>query len=100
MKETDLINLIEDYLTAKNIFHYRQNSGALKTERGGFVRFGVSGSPDFVCVIKGQYVGVEAKVGKNKLSENQMTFAENLVDAGGKYIVARDNLEDLIKELN
>ncbi len=52
MKEQDLIKLICDYLTAKQIFHYRQNSGSFQTERGGFYKFA-------------SMTGVECKVGKN-----------------------------------
>lgn len=54
-----------------------------------FMRFGHPGSPDIVCVIKGQYVGIEVKDVKGKLNENQLIFKEQLEKAGGRYIVAR-----------
>ena len=45
---------IMDYLSLKDIFHYRNNSGALGAEHKGkkwFVRFGALGSPDIICVM-------------------------------------------------
>jgi len=99
LKETDLIKLICDYLEAKGEFFYRNNTGGFRTETGHFYRYGAVGSPDIIIVKNGKYIGVEAKVGKNKMSPAQMTFAENLIDAGGKYILVRDNLDDLILEL-
>jgi hypothetical protein len=93
--ERDIQRQILDYLALKRVFHYRQNSGALKTEAGGFVRFGTAGSPDIVCVIAGQYVGIEVKNNKGRLSPLQESFAAGLQAAGGKYLVARC-LEDVI----
>ncbi len=98
IKELDLVKTCMEYLEYKNIFHYRQNSGALKTERGGFVRFGTSGAPDIVAVINGQYIGIECKIEKGKLSPSQFTFGEKLVKAGGQFIVVR-TLDDLMLEL-
>jgi len=97
-KESDLIKSCLDYLALKKIFAYRQNSGAFKTDRGGYYKFGISGAPDIIAVVDGIYVGIEAKIGKNKLSASQFEFGEKLVKAGGRYLVVRD-LEDLILEL-
>ena len=99
LKESDLIKLIGDYLSAKHYFWYRHNTGGFRTESGHYYRYGLVGSPDIVVIINGQYVGIEAKVGKNKLSESQMEFGEQLVKAGGRYVVVRDNIDDLIEEL-
>jgi hypothetical protein len=85
ISETNLVKACLDLLTAKRIFHYRQNSGALKTERGGFVRFGAVGVPDIIAVINGKYIGIECKVGKNKQSEGQKEFEVKLKKAGGDY---------------
>lgn len=89
---------ILQYLELKKIFHYRNNSGAtvIPTKTGSrFLRFGATGSPDIVCVINGQYVGIEVKDIKGKLSEGQKDFKERLEKAGGKYILAR-SLEDVL----
>lgn len=89
---------ILQYLEYKKIFFYRNNSGAMviPTKTGSrFLRFGATGSPDIVCVIGGQYVGIEVKDIKGKLSEGQKDFKERLEKAGGKYILAR-SLEDVL----
>jgi hypothetical protein len=77
-----------DYLTAKKIFHYRQNSGAFMGEYKGkqrFFCFGSKGAPDIVAVIGGKYIGIECKIGKNKQSEHQKEFERKLKIAGGEY---------------
>lgn len=100
MKQTEssLVKVCLDLLAYEKVFAYRMNSGAFKNEKGGFYRMGITGAPDIVAVISGQYIGIECKVGKNKLSESQFSFGERLVKAGGRYLVIR-NLEDLIQEL-
>lgn len=86
---------ILEYLTAKRIFHFRQNSGAFKTESGGFYRMGAVGCPDIICVVGGQFIGIEVKDIKGRLNENQVRFKEDLERAGGIYIVAR-SIDDIL----
>lgn len=89
---------ILDYLSYKNVFHYRQNSGAMKTERGGFYRFGVTGAPDIVAIKNGIYHGIEVKDIKGKQSDGQVKFQQDLESAGGVYILAK-SLDDVMKYL-
>lgn len=99
MKENDIQRQILDYLTIKRVFHYRNNSGGMTKIYNGrkmFMRFGEVGSPDIVCVINGQYVGIEVKKPGGKQSDNQKMFQEKLEQAGGKYILAY-SLDDIIK---
>jgi len=63
-----------------------------------FYRFGALGSPDIICVIKGQFVGVEVKTQTGKLRDSQVEFQKNLQAGGGRYILAR-SLEDVINNL-
>jgi hypothetical protein len=88
MKESDTQKAILEWLAWKHIFHYRNNSGAFKREDGHFYRFGAVGSPDIVCIIAGQYVGIEVKAPKGRQSDNQKEFQRQLEAAGGKYILA------------
>jgi len=60
VKEAHAQLQILDYLALKQIFHYRNNSGAFKDKKGHFYRFGALGSPDIICVIAGQFVGIDA----------------------------------------
>lgn len=95
-KESEVQKAILQYLQVKNIFHYRNNSGAFQAKNGNFVRFGAVGSPDIICVIKGQYVGIEVKKPKGIQSEYQKIFQENLEKAGGRYILAF-SIDDVMK---
>src|SRR3990167_7133205 len=89
--ERDTLRACLDYLEIKRVFYYRNNSGAtiIPKADGGtrFFKFGVTGSPDIICVIKGQYVGLECKAPKGKQSESQIDFQQRLEKAGGKYLL-------------
>lgn len=108
MKESELVSSIVDYLEKRRVFHYRNNTGAMVSEYSGkkrFMRFGAKGSPDIICVIAGRYVGLEAKVGYNKQSDDQKAFQTALLAAGGIYFVVRsideaiEAVEDAITRL-
>ena len=91
IKEKEAQKAIMEWLSWKKIFYYRNNSGVMASEYKGkrsFVRFGAVGSPDIICVIKGQFVGIEVKGTGGKQSDHQKDFEKRLVDAGGKYILA------------
>jgi hypothetical protein len=62
VKESECPTTLE-YLALKRVFHYRNNSGAFVDANKHLYRFGALGSPDIVCVIRGQYVGIEVKAG-------------------------------------
>ena len=62
-----------------------------------FMRFGAVGSPDIICVVKGQYVGIEVKAPKGKQNPNQIQFQQDLERAGGRYILAY-SLDDVINQ--
>ena len=98
-KESEVQKAIIEYLHLMKIWNYRNNSGALKTERGHFVRFGAKGSPDIICVIDGQYVGIECKSHSGRQSEHQKAFQEGLEEHGGAYCLAR-SVDDVIEFLD
>jgi penicillin-binding protein-related factor A (putative recombinase) len=93
-------------LTAKRIFHYRQNTGSYErsyTTKNGvakksYIAYGTPGATDILAVIKGKYVGIEIKDTKGKQSEDQVKFQEALEKAGGTYLLIR-NIDDLIQFL-
>ena len=81
---------VMQYLDIRGIFHYRNNSGAMRAAHGGYIRFGAKGSPDIVAVLKGQYIGLEIKDIKGKQSDSQKEFQTALENAGGVYMLVRD----------
>jgi hypothetical protein len=99
--EKDVQRSILDWLTAKRIFHYRNNSGAMASEYKGvkrFMRFGAKGSPDIVAVVRGRYVGIEVKGTNGRQNPDQKLFEQELMKAGGQYILAA-SIEDVEQQL-
>ena len=62
--------------------------------------YGRSGVPDVVCCIKGLFLGIECKAGKNKATPLQVMEIEKIRAAGGRaMIVSEDRLEALREQL-
>ena len=99
MKEQELVNVCLNILSAKKIFCWRNNTGAFKTERGGYYKFGAVGSPDIFACEGGQLIGIECKVGKNKQSDSQKAFQKAMEKAGAFYWLVYTP-EDLLNKLN
>jgi hypothetical protein len=49
-----------------------------------------AGSADISATIKGRSVKIEVKIGKDRQSEAQKRYQENIEKAGGIYIIAKD----------
>jgi hypothetical protein len=98
MKESETQKAILEWLAWKHIFHYRNNSGAFKRDDGHFYRFGAVGSPYIVCIIDGQYVGIEVKAPKGRQSDNQKEFQRQLEAAGGGHILAF-SIDDVARKI-
>ena len=97
ISEKHIQKTILDYLAFKKIFHYRQNSGAFKTESGGYMRTAsVSGLPDIVAIKDGIYIGLEVKTATGRQSEEQREIQNRVTAAGGLYFVVR-SLDDVRK---
>lgn len=90
-QEADTQKAILDYLSYKNIFHWRQNSGgmAIPGPQRRFIRMGITGAPDIFVVKKGQIIGLEVKSKIGKQNDNQIDFEKRFVAAGGVYHVVR-----------
>lgn len=101
LTEHEIQSQILDWLKAKRIFHWRNNTGAMASTYKGksrFMRFGVKGSPDIYVLQLGQLMGIEVKAGKNFQSQAQREFEVAFARAGGIYLVAWC-LEDVIKRI-
>lgn len=97
MLEKYIIQQIVGYLNFKGVFFWRNNTGAVKaayTRKRGplmgrtffrFMRFGIPGMSDFIAIIKGVPVFIEAKAPGGKQSPAQKEFQQKVIDAGGQY---------------
>jgi hypothetical protein len=58
-----------------------------------------AGSADISATIKGRSVKIEVKIGKDRQSEAQKRYQENIEKAGGTYYIAR-NFDDFVDFFN
>lgn len=98
MSETDLVRACLQYLEIKHIDHWRNNTGAIKTEKT-FIRFGAVGSPDIFAFVNDKLVGIECKFGKNKQSDGQIQFEKMMKKNKQDYWLIYDIQELIIKLL-
>ena len=61
--------------------------------------FGRSGVPDLVCCLKGKFIGIECKAGKNKPTPLQEKEMAAIRAAGGTTLVVNEDNIDDVKEL-
>ena len=95
--EHEVQSAILEYLERKHIFHWRNNTGAVK--RGGrYIRFGVKGAPDIMVIIVGHAIGIEVKKHGEEQSADQKEWQREFVNAGGSYLLAYD-LSDVTRIL-
>jgi len=99
VRERDVMEIVDQVLSAHHIFHWRNNTGAIKV-RQRFIRFGYPGSSDWLGICPdGRFLAVECKAPKNgRLSEKQKNFLECIARYGGVAIVA-DSCDSLLKQL-
>ena len=68
-----------------------QNTGGANFG-GQFVAFGRPGTPDIIGALppRGQFIGIEVKVGKDKQRESQIEWQARIEKVGGIYLIVRD----------
>lgn len=100
--EADVMREITQYLQAKHVFFWRNNSGAYSDkEAGRFIRFGFKGSPDFLAVFPGDKNGlgkgklwcIEAKKPGGLLSDDQIKFLAEARKNGAVVTVAESSYD-------
>ena len=99
IKEHDVQKQIQNWLDAKHIYHWRNNTGAFAGTHGGksrFIRFGKKGSPDIFAIIRGRIIGIEVKGEKGFQSQVQKEFEVEFTRAGGVYLLCF-SLEDAMQ---
>jgi hypothetical protein len=83
-----LTQAVIKYCTLRGYKVWRQNNLAVPGRRFA----GLLGIPDVIGFQKGSgiFIGVETKIGKDKLSLHQIEFGLEIVESGGLWFVARD----------
>lgn len=97
LTEKDLQNSIINYLNIKGHFVWRNNSGVSKSvyvtksglSKSRMWRAGIKGGSDIIGVSKnGKFIAIECKIGKNKPTELQTMFLDDVNKRGGIAILA------------
>lgn len=101
--EHDIELQIGFYLRTKKIFFWKnQTTGYFDPDRKIFRKqsspYAINGSPDYILIIGGRFVGFEVKTEKGRQSDSQKIFEEKLREAGGFYFIIR-SIEDAEKAL-
>lgn len=96
--EKDVQRAVLAYLTLRGIFHYKHNNVGIKKTNGSYIPSQSVGAPDIICIIKGQYVGLEIKTKTGRVSEHQWNFGKRIHEAGGIWypIYSVDKAQALI----
>jgi hypothetical protein len=90
--EHEIQRQILGWLKIKHIWHFRNNTAAVKLSykgKGRFVKFGVPGSPDIYVLKEGRLFGLEVKSEKGFQSQQQNAFEVEFIRAGGIYGIVR-----------
>lgn len=82
---------IDTRRTATDILGHSRTIGSVQWRRGG----GTVGSADISATIAGRSVKIEVKIGRDRLSEAQKRYQQDVERAGGVYYVAR-NFTDFV----
>ena len=76
----------------------RQNTGAMRTESGGFIRFGFNGLADYGGVFTtGQNIGIECKADPKKKTTKEQDVYRDMLQLFGGLHYRIDTVEGAIK---
>ena len=102
--ERDVLKACLELLKWKGIFHFRNNSGALKVA-DRLVRFGQAGSPDVLALLPGgRLLAIEVKSASGRLRPAQEAWLAEARRHGAATLVVRSaselqaGLDELLKE--
>lgn len=90
-EETKLQRKIQKYLEENNCYHF-------KVHGSNYMRAGI---PDIICCYKGKFIGIECKIGKNKMSPIQEKHKQEIEESQGIHILAYslDDVKKIIENL-
>lgn len=86
-KEGEVKKQIKKILEDEDVYYFMPSGNG----------YGRSGIPDFVCIVKGKFLGIEAKAGSLMPTAIQTRELHRIYEAGGTGIyVNADNIAQLI----
>ena len=102
-REQDLVNQVIEYIQAIGGVAIRINAGTRVIREEGkkarVFRGAPAGTTDIIACVRGQYVGIECKIGNNQPTEKQKQHMEDVREAGGIAFAAWC-LDDVMREID
>ena len=92
--ESAIQSHIIQYMTMRNWFVMRLNSGMVENKYGGRIRLAPAGTPDLLLIKDGKILFIEVKSAIGKITPLQEEFAEKLRSYGAEVILSR-GIDDL-----
>lgn len=101
-KEAEVLRELQQYLAARCVFSWRNNSGSYSDKDSGrYIRFGKKGSSDILAIFpadglgrgKGKLWLIEAKRPGGLLSDAQLEFLSDARKAGAVVTVAESSYD-------
>ena len=98
----ELVNRLLILLHSHKLGRYwSNNTGAVKTVKGHFQRYGLKGSSDIIGISKtGLFVAIEVKTGSGRLSKDQVAFKRMIESNSGLHFTVRSEQDFLDNVLN
>lgn len=98
--EADVQRACLEFLSWKQIFHWRQNSAVFKNEQtGSYIRAGVKGISDIIAIYPGGRMWlIEVKRPGGLLSDTQIEFLSSARQRGAIVTIA-ESVDDLTRAL-
>jgi len=102
VNHTALVKAGLHWLKLQRVPAWKMNTGAFRTEGGGFIRAAFLGCADIIGIVPGigagRFLAVECKTGRGELSPGQEAFKKVVQGSGGVFIEAR-SIDDLYPAL-
>ena len=88
---SDLTNQIINFIYEQGGYAWRaQSSGVFDRSLGGYRSAPKKGVSDVLACWRGRFIAIEVKIGKDRLSNEQIGFIRNIQHVGGIAFIARD----------
>lgn len=99
MPESGVVSSCLGLLDLMNIKAWRNNTGALKDQRGRLVRYGLKGSADIIGILPdGRFLSVECKRPGGRIRPEQKDFMEMIIKNKGVACIVH-SCDELMEEL-
>ena len=87
--------VIDTRKTYTDVIGQQKTIGSVKRIKSS----GALGTSDLKAIINGQFIAIEIKIGKDRMSDSQKKYQEQVESAGGVYVVVK-SFDQFVEWLN